>query len=145
MSRAWTVFCSRNKVDASDKAALSTWYRKQLVANFGLYTTKEVKSSEVALIDRLCLHFATLAGDAEQISYWAIADERRALWRLQQSMDRAGVDLDYARGIARRMHFLPEDGSMDIKDLPAEHILKINSALFMYSGRKSRRNEEVPF
>jgi hypothetical protein len=137
--------CVRQSLDHADKAAKASWYRQQLVANFGLYTTKEIKPSEMQLVDRLCLHFATLAGNSEQISYWAVADERRAMWRLGQTMERAGVDMAYVRGIARKMNLLPQDGDRDIKDLPAEHILKVNAALYLYAGRQSRKREEVPF
>jgi hypothetical protein len=139
VNQAWAAHCARNMVCIEDRPARDAWYRKALLREFGVDTTKEIRSDEKTF-ERLCLYFATLAGDQEQIQYWACADERRALWRLQQTMKNAGVDTAYVRGIARNMNM----GDRPIEDLPAELILKLNTAVFIYMKRTQKKSSSVP-
>lgn len=145
VDKAWEQHCSRKNLPAADRSAFRIWYTRQLRTCFGFDSTSSVPSSDLKTIDALCLHFATLTGDYALISYWSSAEERRALWRLERNMETAGVNWQYVRGIARNMGFIRDGGSKDLRDLPAEHILKLSTALFLYSSRRSRKREEVPF
>lgn len=165
VDEAWRAHCGRSQGgmpgrsvsadagDVTDQVARKHWYRKELLENFGAVTTKDIgpKSGPVpaATFDALCLHFSVIACDEEQIAYWSSGEERRALWRLEGNMKQAGLDWSYVRGIAKAMHLLDKHHS-EIKDLPAEHILKLATALFLYVRRKhskARREQfsEVPF
>ena len=129
---AWLAFCTRNSIiPANSKAAESEWYRAILVQNMGIFSTKEIKDEKE--FDALCLLFATQGNDQEAIAYWSSASERRALWRLRQTMKNAGVNEAYVQGIARNMGYQ----GMQIEDMPAELILKINTAVFVYMKRKA--------
>jgi len=125
---------------ASDK-----WYRQALVEGVGISSTKQIAPKDQKLFDNLCLCFATLSGNDQQIDYWSRAAERRALWMLEQTMKKAGVDMPYVTGIANNMGF----GDSYLRDLPAEMILKLNTAVYKHWKRKSTkrapRQEEVPF
>lgn len=123
---AFAIYCRKGGTDKFDP-----WYRKELVNALGIYTTKEVKDQ--AQLDELCIHFATLSGDRKEIDYWTRAQERRALWRLQATMRNAGVDWPYVNGIAHKMGY-----DRDIATLPAELILKINTALYLHWKRKQK-------
>lgn len=137
---AWRAHCARNPgVSPQDKIAEDHWYRQTLVTSIGIYSTKEIADKDERLFESLCLCFATIAGDEKQITYWSRAEERRALWRLEQSMRVAGVTRAYVDGIAVRMGFLQDQGAMAIEDLPAELILKLNTALFIHNKRKERQ------
>ena len=134
---AWRAHCARsNIVLVHDKIAEDRWYRQTLVTQCGIYTTKEIAGNDASAFDALCLCFATIAGDETQIEYWARATERRALWQLKQNMSKANVTREYIESIAVRMGFIQEGGNMAIEDLPAELILKINTALFMHNRRR---------
>jgi hypothetical protein len=132
---AWQAYCRRAPGEnVLDRAAMDRWYRKALVTGLGIFSTKQIAAKDGGAFDRLCLHFSTLAGDQKQIDYWSRAEERRALWRLKMTMRNAGVDWAYVRGIARNMGF----GAREIEDLPAELILKLNTAVFLYIRRRGR-------
>lgn len=103
------------------------WYRHELVTAAGIYTTKQIQGAED--FDALCLHFATLTNDQEQIDYWSRAPERRALWRLDQTMAKAGVGWAYVEAIAQKRFDRP------IAELPAELILKINVMIYKHWKR----------
>jgi len=136
VSKAWGMYCLRNQINLNVRAAFDAWYRKVLVSNLGIYSTKEISERDEAKFDALCLCFATAAGDQAAIEYWSTAAERRALWRLEQTMKKAGVDWPYINGIARNMGF----GERPVQDLPAELILKLNTAVFVYLKRKEKRH-----
>lgn len=132
---AWLAYCGRNPlVDPKHKGSMTDWYRKVLTQELGVWTTKELSEHDQDKFDALCLVFATIAGNQKEIEYWSSAAERRALWRLKQTMKNAGVDLAYVRGIMRNMNM----GDKAIEDLPAELILKINTAVFIYMKRRSK-------
>jgi len=131
LEKAWRAHCTKAHQDPKSKDAREAWYRAELVASVGVYTTKQIKTAEG--FDRLCLHFATLSGEQEQIDYWTRAPERRALWWLEQEMEKTGKDWDYVYGIARKMNF-PD---RHIEDLPEELIRKLAIALY-----KARKREE---
>lgn len=137
VDRAWLAYCSRrpagNVNSREDRAA---WYRKVLVQELGVYSTKEIQPDDQDRFDTLCLVFATISGDQAQIDYWSRAPERRAMWRLESTMRNARVDWAYVRGIARNMNL----GDRPIEDLPAELILKLNTAVFKYLKRKEKKN-----
>lgn len=128
---AWQAHCTESGEDPTDRNAHEAWYRAELVASVGVYTTKQVSTPED--FDKLCLHFATLAGDDTQIDYWTRAPERRALWWLKREMAKTGKSGAYVHGIARKMNF-PD---RPIEDLPEEMIRKLATALY-----KSRKREE---
>jgi hypothetical protein len=135
---AWLAYCERNPLcDAKHAASQNDWYRKVLVTELGVFTTKEIPGNDQVKFDALCLVFATIGGDQAQIEYWASAAERRALWLLKKTMENAGVDSAYVRGIARNMHM----GDRPLEDLPAELILKLNTAVFIYMKRKQKKSE----
>ena len=137
---AWLAYCARkpagNPNSPEDREA---WYRKVLVQELGIWSTKEIPGNDQEKFDALCLVFATITGDTEQIKYWSSAAERRALWLLKMTMQNAGVDTAYVRGIARKMNM----GDRPIEDLPAELILKLNTAVFIYMKRKERKHAIV--
>ena len=135
VAKAWLAVCERSGQNPADKGARENWYRKELLGAVGFYTTKGIQTDQE--FDRICLHFATVSGDKDDIAYWSSADERRALWRLEQNMKRAGLDWPYVRGIARAMHLL-DANHLDVADLPAEHIRKLSTAVFLYIKRKER-------
>ena len=145
---AWLKHCEQTGTPPNGKGQLDAWYRKELVGSLGVYTTKEIKANDLEMFDKLCMHFATLTGDAVQIEYWSSADERRAMWRLECTMKNAGVGWNYVQGIARKMG-LVVDGDLDkIKNLPAEHLLKINTAVYLFYKRhqpKETKHAETPF
>ena len=135
---AWLAYCERNPlVDRAHAPSKTDWYRKVLVQELGIFTTKEIPGDDQEQFDALCLVFATIGGDITQINYWASASERRALWRLKQTMKNAGVDMNYVHGIMRHMGF----GDRNLEDLPAELILKLNTAVFVYLKRKQKKSE----
>ena len=139
---AWLAYGARNPGSSANcKAGYEKWYRETLVKNLGIYTTKEIKDE--AQFDALCLVFATLGGDQTQIDYWSRAAERRALWRLQQTMKNAGVNWAYVQGIARNMNFIQGESANWIDDLPAELILKLNTAVFVHMKRKDKAAKAV--
>ena len=131
LESAWQAHCTNTRQDPKSKDAREAWYRAELVACVGVYTTRQIKTVED--FDKLCLHFATLSGDQDQIGYWTRAPERRALWWLKQEMDKTGKSWAYVHGIARKMN-LPD---RPIEDLPEEMIRKLATALF-----KSRKRDE---
>ena len=131
VQKAWLAHCARSGKDPENKSEKDQWYRKQLVENFGFYTTKQARSASD--VDRLCLHFATIAGDEKAISYFVQAEERRALWVLRKSMARSRVSDSYVQAMSERMGF-----SLPFTELPAESILKLNMALSMHNRRKAK-------
>jgi hypothetical protein len=132
VDQAWRVHCARTGRDPASQAGREEWYRVQVQKAVGFYTTKQVKMPQE--FDRLCLHFATVAGDEKAIGYWSAAAERREMHRLQMTMRTMGVDRAYVHGIARQMGF-PDKG---LESLPAELIHKLNTALFLQSKRQER-------
>ncbi len=132
VDRAWSAFCKRDIMGYV--MGRDAWYRKVLVQELGIYSTKEIPGNDGQKFDALCLVFATITGDQKEIEYWSSAAERRALWMLRQTMQNAGVDEPYVRGIARNMGM----GDRPIQDLPAELILKINTAVFIYMKRRQK-------
>lgn len=149
VEKAWSALCVRNSVSLSDEVAHKAWYRKVLVMQFGFYSTKQVPADNSVLFDELCLHFATLSGDEREIGYWSAAEERRAMWRLTHTMENAGVGWPYVLAIARNMGFDVSDDTK-VHELPAEHILKLNTAVYLYMKRQEREQKdpalaEVPF
>lgn len=141
---AWVLFCVRGDATVTDKAAQDAWYRKQLMASLGVYSTKQLATA--ADFDALCLHFATLADDDGQIAYWSGADERRAMYRLGITMRNARVDWGYITGIARKMKLIAADADpagtkAALAMLPAAHILKINTAVFIHWKRSQKRTK----
>jgi hypothetical protein len=138
---AWQAQCKRDGSDPAlpESAGMKDqWYRQELVRDFHCYTTKEIDGRDETLFDKLCLHFAMLSGDTQEIKYWAETDERRARYRMQLTMQKAGISIEYVRGIARRMGLRD-----DLENLPAASILKLNTAIYLYSKRKEK--ECVPF
>ena len=132
LSAAWRTYCARTGTVESDRIAKDKWYRQALASSVGIFSTKQVAPKDQGMFDKLCLCFATLSGDDKQINYWSRAAERRAMWRLEQTMKKAAVSLQYVEGIARNMNFI----FLYLEDLPAEHILKINTAVYKHWKRK---------
>ena len=128
---AYKAYCDRGGVGSYDD-----FYRRELMRAIGVFTTKQIKSG--VEFDTICAHFATLSGDEKQIEYWSRAPERRAIWILRKSMGKARVGDAYVQGIAKKMGF----GDRPVKDLPAELILKLNTAVFLYKKRQAKK--EVP-
>ena len=137
VGKAWRAYCTKAHQAPKSKDAHEAWYRAELVACVGVYTTKQVKTVED--FDKLCLHFATLSGDQDQIDYWTRAPERRALWWLEQEMEKADKPWAYVHGIARKMNF-PD---RPIEDLPEELIRKLATALFTARKRHEKKAVHV--
>lgn len=138
VDKAWLAHCSRQGAEPEDRAARGRWYRKTLLeSSLGVYTSKEITTAWQ--FDKLLEVFAVLSGDVEAIDYCARAQERRALWLLKQTMRKAGVDSSYVAGIARHMGY----GDKPIEDLPAELILKINTALYMHCKRQGANQHDA--
>lgn len=139
---AWVVYCHRIGWPSEDRTPLDAWYRKNLVDALGIYTTKEIATREQ--FDAVCLHFATVAGDQDQIDYWVRAPERRAMWQLRRSMGNARVNWQYVFTTAKRLKVVPthafaENIEKYLAELPAQHILKINANIYMYYRRKLKK------
>jgi len=129
---AWIAFCQATGRDTLSKAAYNDWYRKELVDSAHVYTSKQVSDPDT--FDALCLHFARLSNNTAEIEYWSTAKERRALWRLGQTMKKAGVGWAYVQAISEHQG----NGDKRVDELPADRILKINSALDMHVQRQAR-------
>lgn len=134
VKEAWLRHAVRNDVDRKDKGAYEKWYRNQLVheSGLGIYSTKEINTADE--FGKVLLHFAVLANDQHWIDRLSSDEERRALWLLDKSMANAEVGWPYVEGIARKMGF-----DTNIQELPAEHILKINTAVYLYYKRKQKK------
>jgi len=134
--RAWQAYQA-----AGGQFPYDPWYRGELVATVGVYTTKEIKDKED--LEALCLRFSIIIGDDEQIDYWSRAPERRALWQLNRTMKNAGVNYAYVGAVAKKMGYFKPDGGVLIEqalqELPAELILKINTAIYLYWKRQTRK------
>jgi hypothetical protein len=133
VAEAWQKHCSASGIDPRNKAAKETWYRVQLVKACGCWTTKQVSDPES--LDAVLMHFAVLANNDRQIKWVAVSAQRRAIWRLKQTMVRAGVGWAYVHAMFKRMRF----GDLPLEDRPAEQILKVNAALSISVNRNSRR------
>ena len=133
VEEAWRAYCVRNEQDRRDRAARNKWYRKELLSSdLGINSTKQVRTPKE--LDTILLHFAVIAGNEHWLDRLAAGDERRALFVLQQTVERVGVDRNYVRGIARQMGY----GDRRIEELPATTILKINAAMSKHEERKRR-------
>jgi len=135
VAQAWQVFCRRNAGTVSDKVAKDAWYRKELVNELGVYTTKQIGSPEE--FDSLMLHFATIADNEYWIDRASRGAEGRALWLLKKTMGNAGVDWPYVYGIARNMGY-----DKVVEELPAEAVLKINTAVYIYMKRQQKKEAQ---
>jgi hypothetical protein len=139
---AWLEHCRLGNLDPADRLGKDRWYRKELVEHFGIYTTKEIQSADQ--FGQICLHFATIAGDMAMISRFSADAERRAMWLLKQSMGKAAMDWPYLKGIARRMGFGVDawgpDAEAELAQMPAELILKLNAAVYLYSKRREKND-----
>jgi hypothetical protein len=133
VKRAWLRYCLENDLDETDRPTHETWYRKQLLDAVRVWTTKQLKTE--AEHDAVLLHFAILAGDQAMINRVSGSEERRALWRLRSTAKKAGVTDAYIAGIQRKMGY---DGRA-LEHLPAEIVLKINTAVYLYMLRQQRK------
>ena len=109
-----------------------------VAAAYGVHRRECGAADDVKEIRRLMLHFATIAGDADEIKYWSVASERRALHLLTMTMRNAGVGQAYAEGVARKMKL-----RLPLVDMPAKHILKINTAIYLHWKRKQKKESRV--
>jgi hypothetical protein len=137
---AWRAECARTGQDPADKIDREKWYRDQLVvgSGLGIFSTKQIKHDDCEAIDALLLHFATLANDTAMIKWVTESPERRARWRLAATMRNAGVSDAYVSGILRNMGY----ADRTIADLPADIILKVNTAVYLH-WRRHRQPEEA--
>lgn len=135
VGRAWLAVCARTGARPNDRAAKEKWYRKELLSGPGFYSTKQIGSVEQ--FDGLCLHFAVIGGNQGEIDYWSKAAERRALWRLRESLRAAGKSEAYALGVARNMGY----GDLPLEEMPAEAVLKVNTAIYMQWKRQAKKAE----
>lgn len=130
---AWLKYCADGGRDPADKSLRETWYRKQLLDACGYWTTKQIATAEE--FDKVLAHFAILAGDRKMVAWVAESQERRAHWRLRQTMHNAGVDWPYVEGIQRKMGYADKA----LEDLPAEIVLKINTAVYLHWRRQQKK------
>ena len=138
VKRAWLAHCERTGTSPNDRSAQDDWYRRQLLDAAGIYTTKE--ADPVVHFDLVMHRFAWIANDRYWLDRLATADERRALWRLRVTIRKArdqGLDISdaYVAGIQRNMGF----GAKALEDLPAEHILRINAAVYLHARRHAKK------
>ncbi|MBN1671179.1 MAG: hypothetical protein JXR37_09115 [Kiritimatiellae bacterium] len=133
VKKAWFAHCEDTGEPPNNKSAHDAWYRQQLMDACGFYTTKQCNSAHD--FEYIMAHFERLAGAG---TYWqdraSVGEERRALWRLQQTMRNANVTWPYVEGVAKHMNL-----RLPIKDLPAKLILKLNSALYLHWQRQQKK------
>lgn len=102
---AWEKHCSRDLFsNIDDEIAEDKWYREQLMAALGIYSTKQAAASKY--FAKLCAHFEQIAGHS---CYWTVRaelgeDRRRLLWWIDQALKHEGRDESYAQGIADQMN-----------------------------------------
>jgi hypothetical protein len=140
VEKAWLVHCQRHGYAPTDKASRDSWYRAELLHRSGLaiYTTKQIDGSDADAVDKLLMHFAIAAQDERMIGWVNSSAERRARWRLEHTMQNAGVGWPYINAIARNMGY----GDLPLEELPAEIVLKINTAVYLYWRRKQKKQKE---
>lgn len=144
VKEAWAMVCRHKNLNPGDRSTRESWYRNELVHRFGVWTTNQLTASDPRQFDDLLRHFAMIACNEAWLDRLAHADEIRALWRLKQTMRSVGVDWPYVRAIAVQMGYIQSEIS-DLKsqiptesallELPAELILKINTALALHRHR----------
>jgi hypothetical protein len=148
VQRAFAAYCAKCGGSPTDRIAKEKWYRQELIARFGICTTKELEPIIPDILDALLLHFALLADDQYWIDRATRGPEIRAMWQLKQAMDKTRINWQYVHGIALQMGFLTstDDGAnieRTISELPIELITKIISALRTHLYRSAKRKEPV--
>ena len=113
-------------------------WRKEQLGECGFESLARVDRTHG--FDRVMLHFAVLAQDAEAIGYWAPAVERRMRFLIQERLVSLGalegkqIGWKYVTAILHHMH-LPES----IDDCPAALLFKAYEALDTHCRRLERK------
>lgn len=122
IDRAWFAHCRRNNLDVGNDTAQDLWYRKELVAALGVYTTKQCDRKKD--FETLMAHFEAIEGCSIQ---WqmklASGDHRRLLHLVRARAQALGVTEEYIQGIADQMGFA------ELADLYVEQLTKLLYAI----------------
>lgn len=141
---AWVRECGLTGLAPNDKAAYNRWYRRELLAAADVYSTKQCNA--VKDFDKVMLHFAILAEDEFWMRRLAQADERRVRHHLRRYMrdleylEKRRVDWAYVKSIYGQSQLPPGD----MKDCPAEYLLKVLQMLDTHVRRVARDMEIRP-
>lgn len=104
-----------------------SWYRRQLLDQCGIYSTKE--ADRVEDFNKLIVHFEALSRAGVYWSLRVINNDARVARKLLNDYIRAGdIDVDYVRGVARQA------GSSE----PLEHITDAAQLLNILQVLKQR-------
>jgi len=141
LQRAWEVHCRRNAGCASDRAARDIWYRGELLAEFGVDSTRDM--TQTRDFEQVMAHFESITGDSLT---WGLrifdGDSRRILHEVDKITKKHGWDGDYLRRIARqalRRNDLPE-----LHTLPREELLVIVRAAKIHAKRRKDKVRDLP-
>jgi hypothetical protein len=138
---AWRAHCGRERVRPEDKVAKDAWYREQLRAALGIYTTKQCNRARD--FEVLMAHFEAIAGDSIE---WQLrmyrGDAKRIQYELGQLCQRHDIDEDYLRSIARQA--LQVDALPELHLLSADLIYRVLVAAKIYVTRQLQRGVESP-
>jgi hypothetical protein len=142
VTAAWKKHAGGNGIAEKDKPAKERWYRKQLHAELGVWTTKELSQNDFA---KACATFEAIIGES---IYWATRAlggkeserKRRALHAIREQCRKADIEEDYARGIARQA--LKRDTLPWLDDLTADELITLMQ-LIKYNARQMQPEHDA--
>lgn len=143
VSKAWLAHCAQQGIAPNNEAFRAEWYRAELIAAGGWYTTKQC--DHVKDFDTVMLHFALIANDDYWITRIAHSDQRRQFWlinlRLKElsELEHTEHTWEYARSIYHHMN-LP----LHMRDCPADLLWKVFQALDTHVRRLQARHPPPP-
>lgn len=137
VAQAWLKTCQRELWPPSDRARQNTWYRQQLVAALGIYSTTQ--AGNTGDFEVLMAHFEAIAGGS---LYWQLrlanGDKRRLLFHLRRMLRRIPADDAYLQAIADQM------GLGDVDDLPPADLRRLLIALDEHLKRQAAAYNQAP-
>ena len=128
VQRAWRAHCTKTGCNPAADGAYETWYRQQLLAACGVYTTKQ--ASPTRDFDSLMSHFGQIAGDNYWVARTAQGDEIRLRHLIAKEQSTGKIADSYIAGIIRNMGFRQR-----LDDMPAAHLYKVYQALIRHNHR----------
>lgn len=137
VEQAWSAHCDRSLGSVyGDKLDRRKWYESELYKAAKVTSTK-CKKFTAREFDLLCLHFAVLSGQNDQIDYWSKAEERRLLWIISRQAEACSLPIMYVQQIAVHMGLF--SGSLlCLSDLPKTSLWRIAIALNLYAKRHGK-------
>ncbi len=112
VQKAWLAECSRTGTAPNNRAAHESWYRRELLAGTGHYTSKDL--DPVHGYDKAMLHFAIVAGNEALIDRFSKAEENRHRYILRRFLrdlswlEETTIPWEYVRSMHTHAN-LPED------------------------------------